>query len=276
MLKSGKTFIAASAITLLGLAPLQAQTTGSPVDSPEAGASDNTQNEANNPLTPKITINFQDYYIPSFNGLDGKDANQFLLRGLIPLKLFGASQLLRFTLPIAHAPTFPTGGAAGVGDLTLMDLFMFPGKPVSFGLGPILVAPTASDDALGTGRWQIGAAGIAVAPQSWGLVGALVTYQQSFADPNGRDDVKVLTAQPIVMYNLPNGFYLRSSAIWSFDFEQENYYIPVGLGIGKVFQIDKKTTANLFIEPQYSVYHHGDATPRWQIFGGINFQFAVD
>ncbi|MGO7897392.1 hypothetical protein ACC719_07945 [Rhizobium ruizarguesonis] len=39
-------------------------------------------NEANNPLTPKITINLQDYYIPSFIDTPGEpEANQFLLRG---------------------------------------------------------------------------------------------------------------------------------------------------------------------------------------------------
>jgi len=76
---------------------------------PSANAQEgNAQNEANNPLTPKVTINLQDYYIPSFKGLPGRDANQFLLRGLIPLKLFDTPQLLRFTLPVANAPTFPT------------------------------------------------------------------------------------------------------------------------------------------------------------------------
>ncbi|WP_246648045.1 hypothetical protein [Rhizobium laguerreae] len=64
-------------------------------------------NEANNPLTPKITINLQDYYIPSFIDTPGEpEANQFL-RGLIPSDMFGLPQLLRFTLPIATSPDVP-------------------------------------------------------------------------------------------------------------------------------------------------------------------------
>ena len=249
---------------------------GLPLGAPAMGQEANTQNEANNPLTPKITINLQDYYIPSFKGLPGRDANQFLLRGLIPLNLFNTPQLLRFTLPIANSPTFPTGSDTGFGDLTLIDLVLIPGKPVSFGVGPLLVAPTASSDALGAGRWQAGAAAVAIAPQHWGLLGGLVTYQHSFARDDGRDPVNLLTVQPIVNHNLPQGFYLRSSAIWNFNFENDTHYIPVGLGIGKVWQVNKDLTVNAFIEPQYTVWRHGDGVPRWQIFGGVNFQFSLN
>lgn len=57
--------------------------------------------KANNPLTPEITINFQDYFRPSLNGATDRSANQFLFRGLLPWKLGEAPQLFRFTLPLA-------------------------------------------------------------------------------------------------------------------------------------------------------------------------------
>jgi hypothetical protein len=243
----------------------------SPTLSQESG----NQNEANNPLTPKITLNLQDYYVSSIIGVPDRSANQFLLRGLVPSDLFGAPQLMRFTLPIATQPTFPSGNDTGLGDLSLMDLFMFPGKTVSFGIGPMLIAPTATSDSLGAGKWQVGAAGVAVAPQDWGLLGGLVTYQQSFAGDDDRVGVTLLTVQPIVFYNLPEEFYLRSSGVWNFNLENDTYYIPVGLGLGKVWQIGKGTTLNTFVEPQYTVMHTGDGAPRWQIFAGLNFQFAL-
>jgi len=232
------------------------------------------QNAANNPLTPKITINLQDYFIPSLYGVPGQ-ANQFLLRGLIPHYLLGAPQMLRFTLPLVTSPTGFGNSETGLGDLTLMDLFMFPGKKVSFGVGPMLVAPTATDDLLGAGKWQAGAAGVLVAPQQWGLIGGLVTYQASFAGDEDREDVSLLTGQPILFYNLPEGFYLRSSATWNFDLESGDYYIPVGFGIGRAMPLSGGTTMNAYVEPQYTVFHQGDGAPQWQIFGGINFQFDV-
>ncbi|MFF0952597.1 hypothetical protein ACFYE9_34735 [Rhizobium leguminosarum] len=234
-------------------------------------------NEANNPLTPKITINLQDYYIPSFIDTPGEpEANQFLLRGLIPSDMFGLPQLLRFTLPIATSPDVPSGYVTGLGDLTLMDLFILPKHgDITLGAGPLLVVPTATDKSLGSGKWQIGAAGVVVAPQSWGLLGALATYQTSFAGVDDREDVSLLTFQPILNINLSDGWYLRSSATWNFNLESGNSYIPVGAGVGKVFQLDKGVTMNAFLEPQYTVWHDGPGAPRWQIFAGVNFQFPV-
>lgn len=234
-------------------------------------------NSANNPLTPKITINFQDYFIPSFIDLpEDKHANQFLLRGLIPSDVFGLPQLIRFTLPVATSPDGTDGYVTGIGDLTLIDLFVLPKVgDVTLAAGPVLVIPTATEDELGSGKWQAGAAGVVVAPQSWGLLAGLVTYQTSFAGSDLRDDVNLLTVQPIVNINLDEGFYLRSSATWNFNMESGASYIPVGLGVGKVFQLEKGITMNAFIEPQYTVWHDGPGAPRWQIFAGVNFQFPI-
>lgn len=234
-------------------------------------------NEANNPLTPKITINLQDYFIPSFIDTPrDPHANQFLIRGLIPSDMFGLPQLLRFTLPIATSPDDPSGYITGLGDLTLMDLFILPKHgDVTLGAGPLLVVPTATDESLGSGKWQAGAAGVVVAPQKWGLLGGLVTYQTSFAGDGDRDDVDLFTFQPILNINLSDGWYLRSSATWNFNLQNGKSYIPVGAGVGKVFQLDKGITMNAFVEPQYTIWHYGVGAPRWQIFAGINFQFPI-
>lgn len=235
-----------------------------------AQADDDT-NSANNPLTAKVSLNIQNYYTPSFYGPLNSDANSLLLRGLIPLNFGGVQQLVRFTLPYSVNPS-PEGYADGLGDLTIFDLFVLPTKGVMLAVGPLFVAPTATNRFTGAGRWQAGAAGAVVAPQSWGLIGSLITYQHSFADDFGRDPVSLLTAQPILFYNLPQGFYLRSSGIWNFDLQNNLGYIPVGLGAGKVMKIGE-VAANFFVEPQYTVYHYGQQVPHWQVFAGMNFQF---
>ncbi|HSV00117.1 MAG TPA: hypothetical protein VLI91_08415 [Roseiarcus sp.] len=123
------------------------------------------------------------------------DANSLLLRGLIPMDVGGFPQLVRLTLPCSVNPS-PEGYADGLGDLTVFDLFVLPSKPVLLAVGPLFVAPTATDRFTGAGRWQAGVAGAAVEPQSWGLVGGLVTYQHSFADDFGREPTSLLTVQP--------------------------------------------------------------------------------
>ena len=245
---------------------------------PGAAAQEASQNEANNPLTPKLTINLQNYYVPDVSGLPGNRwANQFLLRGLIPIDISNIPQLFRFTLPIATAPDYNGGYQTGIGDLTLIDLIPMPlGGGRTLAVGPVVVLPTATDDLLGTGKLQLGAAAALIAPQEWGLLGGLVTYQASVAGSSHRPETSLMTIQPIVNYNLSNGFYLRSSAIMSFDFEGDVNYVPVGFGIGKVWKVSDGVTANAFIEPQYTVWREGVGAPEWQIFAGVNFQFSVE
>lgn len=239
-----------------------------------AAAQDAGQNDANNPLTPKITLNLQDYYVGDLSGVPNTDANQFLLRGLLPHKIGGPGQLFRFTLPIV---TTPTGGGhtTDVGDLTVMDLFVVPKGHLELGGGPLLVAPTAGEHATGAGKWQAGAAGILIAPQKWGLLGGLVTYQHSFAGDSDRADVSLMTLQPLVLYNLPKGWYLRSTATWTFDFEGDTSYIPIGAGFGKVFEVGG-VTLNAFVEPQITAWKdNGVGVPNWQAFVGLNMQFPL-
>jgi hypothetical protein len=231
--------LAALASLAVPLLPLKArsQQSGSQSDVPAstpAQAPAGDVNAANNPLTPKITVNLQDYLLPSLNRLGNRQGNQFLLRGLVPSDAFGVPQLIRFTLPVATTPTFPSGSDTGLGDLTLFDLVVIPKKSVVFGVGPLLVAPTATSRNTGAGKWQAGAAAVAVAPQSWGLLAGLATYQHSFAGDDSRPLAQVVTAQPIVTYNLPEGFYLRSTGIWTFDLGNYTTTVPIGFGAGKV------------------------------------------
>jgi hypothetical protein len=174
-------------------------------DPNSAASSGGDVNAANNPLTPKITVNLQDYFLPDLNRLNDQSANQFLLRGLIPAKIFGLPQVIRFTLPIVTNPTTPSGHVTGLGDFTVFDLLVFPTKEAIFGAGPLLVAPIASNRSLGTAQWQAGAAGVVVLPRSWGQGAILVTYQHSFAGDNSRAVAQVMTTQPIVTYNLNQG-----------------------------------------------------------------------
>ena len=96
-------------------------------------ASSDQTNQANNPLTPKITVNVQDQWAPELYESD-EDTNALLLRGLIPHRLGGPAQLFRFTLPVVTAPT-PSGDTTGLGDLNLIDLFPFKAGGIEIAVG---------------------------------------------------------------------------------------------------------------------------------------------
>lgn len=233
-------------------------------------------NKANNPLTPMFGLNFQDYITTSLYGMDGS-LNNFLLRGIAPHEIGGLPQIFRVTVPYFSVP----GGAGGnhitgVGDINFFDIFLMdPIAGIQFGVGPYFVFPTSTNNQTGAGKWQVGASGIAIYPAEWGLAGALLTYQHDFAGASDRPTQSIFTVQPFLIYNLLEAFYLRSVGIWNFDFGTGNFYIPIGLGVGKVWKLESGTVLNLFAEPQWTVAHSGDGVPQFQLFVGLNLQFPV-
>ncbi len=231
-------------------------------------------NEANSPLTPKITVNFHNYYQNLYHVDD--DADTFMLRTVVPTKILDTVHLFRATLPLVLAPEIGGGQVFGMGDLTITDFIPFKAEGIEFGIGPQLTFPTATRDETGTGKWQAGVAGLVLKPMESGLLGVLVTWQGSFAGPSNRPTQNNLSVQPLLLYNLPEGWYLRSTAICNFQLnEDHNYTIPVGAGVGKVFVLSGGTTVNAFVEPQWTVAHDGDGTPQFQLFIGCNLQFPI-
>jgi hypothetical protein len=261
--RSGSVVLVTLAVSLLSVAAAQ-----------QPSADD--VNKANNPLTPAITVNLQDQGEPELYDLD-QGANSFLLRGVLPHKLGGLPQIIRFTLPVVTTPNQQGGEATGLGDLNFFDLAIVPLKSarMAVGFGPQFTFPTASEMLTGTGKWQAGVAGVAVAPREWGLAGALLTWQHSFAGDGTRTTQDSLVFQPLLLYNLPQGYYLRSTAGWSFDLEQSHYVIPIGTGAGKVWLLHSGTSVNIFAEPQWTVAWSGAGQPHFQVFGGINLQFPL-
>ena len=233
----------------------------------------NQANDANNPLTPKITVNFHNQWAPELYDSD-EDTNAFLLRGVIPHRLGGQGQLFRYTLPVVTAPT-QTGDTTGLGDLNLIDLFPFKAGKVEVAIGPQLTLPTASEDETGTGKWQAGVATIIMAPQHWGLFGSLITWQTSFAGDDDRSDQNSMSFQPLFIYNFPKGWYARSTATMTWDFERNTHVIPIGAGIGKVLLRPSGTSINIFAEPQWTIDHEGVGQPKFQVFAGVNLQFPM-
>jgi len=237
-----------------------------------AFATDPTPEElakANNPLADIKAVNFQNYYISKLYGLGDETANTFWVRGVKPT----GRVLWRASLPLQTVPG-ATESVSGLGDLNVFGAYLAVQDPkLTFGAGPLLVAPTASKDELGAGKWQLGLAAVAFAVPSPKLqYGALLTWQASIAGDDDRRDTSVFVTQVFGMWQIGGGTYLRSAPIWVFDLKTGYYNVPFGFGIGKVVKVDK-TVFNIFIEPQFTILHNGVGQPALQIFTGVNMQF---
>ena len=225
--------------------------------------------QANNPLANMTAFNIQDYYVGDISGTDDR-ANQAWLRFAQPFSI-SDKWLMRASLPIYTGPT-PT---TGIGDFNIFAAYLIDtGNPaVSFGIGPQLTAPTASKDELGSDKWSAGFANVLFnANSKFFQYGYLLTWQASFAGNSDRDNVNLGAFQPFAMLQIGHGTYLRAAPIWSYNFENDDYNIPLGVGVGQVIK-KEKTVYNVFVEPQFSVAHEGSGQPLWQLFFGFNMQF---
>lgn len=227
--------------------------------------------KANNPLADLNAVNFHNYFSPSLYGVSGESANTMNLRPVV----VAGQHIVRATLPIQTTPVGQGQYRSGLGDLNIFDAIKLTpeGAATDFAVGPLLVAPSATNSALGAGKWQAGVATVAIHPMPGGsLVGMLATWQHSFAGDVDRPSAHVATFQPIGTFSIGGGYYFRSTAVCLFDFQNDKYLVPFGLGVGKVLRIGS-AVANAFIEPQFSAYHKGAGLPAFQLFVGLNLQW---
>ncbi|MEN8244471.1 MAG: hypothetical protein ABFS43_06175 [Thermodesulfobacteriota bacterium] len=231
--------------------------------------------QANNPLANMVAFNIQNYYIGELTESD-ENANQLWLRYAQPFSIAETGWLVRASLPVNTYPTPPDQDhETGLGDFNVFAAYLFdmPNPALSVGLGPLLTAPTATEDYLGSKKWSAGFAQIIFDARNRKFqYGYLLTWQASFAGDDDRDNVNVGALQPFGFYQLGGGTYLRTAPIWAYDFESDNYNIPLGLGIGQVIKKGNKVF-NFFVEPQWTVAYDGPGWPEWSIFFALNMQF---
>lgn len=233
--------------------------------------------QANNPLANMKAFNLQNYYIGEISEADSsEDANQFWLRYAQPISLGDTKWIMRASLPVN---TYPTASSdhklTGFGDFNIFAAYLIDmdNPAVSFGIGPQLTAPTSTYGELGSEKWSAGFANVLFNASSPKFqYGYLLTWQHSFAGESDRNTVDIAALQPFLFYQLGSGWYVRSAPIMAYNFENDGYSVPIGVGAGKVIK-KGKTVFNFFIEPQYSIADDGPGWPEWQIFAACNMQF---
>lgn len=248
-------------------APLAAQ--DRPTEAEAAQAAEEERAQANNPLASAYALNLQNYYVPTLFDVPDESINTAWLRGVIPIW----RTVTRASLPLASRPSGSGESTSGLGDFNMFVAYLLVSKPtLSLGLGPLLVVPTATDDALGQGKWQAGAAAVVFYVTRAVQVGGLLTWQGSFAGDSDRPSTSIFATQPFAVWQLGKGTYLRSTGIWSFDLKSGDYSVPIGFGIGQVLKAGG-IVYNIFLEPQFTILHDGAGQPEVQLFAGLNLQF---
>jgi hypothetical protein len=238
---------------------------------PPAPAESNLVKQANAPISSVLQLRLQDSLLADFPGVRGL-GNALTMSMTMPLPEYRLLPLPQLSLLTVPAATTLPDGSTGFGDVRFVDIAVIDaGHAILFGIGPTFVFPTASEPATGLGKWQVGpAAAAAFAPENW-LVGFLAQQVFSFAGDRNRADTNALFLQPFLLYQLGNGWFLRSQPQMVFDWQSGRQTLPLDLGAGRVFAVGRQHV-NCFLEPFWNVSRDGVA-PRYGITFGISLLY---
>jgi len=236
--------------TLSSLALLTALSTGAHGQDTEPTPQDVAQQKLN-PLAYGITLPAQ----WSFGLLAHGEVQPTLnFQPVIPFKLSDDWRIVtRSNASIVHNPE--PDAVTGLGDSNI-SLFLTPAQTGSWvwGVGPIVQFPTATNSALGTGKWCAGPTGALVYASGPWVNGVLVSQLWSFAGPSSRQAVSLMQIEWQVSYTFPDGWYLQSAPTISYDWRApsgQGWTVPVGVDGGKAFKIGSQN-----MSAQIGVYYN--------------------
>lgn len=232
---------------------------------------------AENPISEVISVASQNAIVPN---TEPYRQSSFALdiQPVVPFHLSPDWNLVtRTTIPtLAQVRLSPEQGRSfGIGDINQIFAFTpaHPG-PLIWGAGPVLSYPTASASGFGSGKWNAGPTLVAlVMPGDW-VIGALAHNMWSFAGATDRDRVNLLTLEPFVYYNFPDGSYITSNPTITANWiakGRERWTVPFGGGVGRFFTVQGQA-----IDAQIGVYYNSmrpSSASEWQFRFDVSYIF---
>jgi hypothetical protein len=181
---------------------------------------------------------------------DFAQADTMLFQPVLPMS---KSNVLRPALPLLRTVDAAGNKTTGFGDLLVLDVFLFQLPHATWGVGPVVSLPTATDNQNGSEKYELGP----MAMFMWkgmekNLVGVLGYNTTSVAGESTRADVNKFFFQPIWIRHFKWGYLGWTDQTSSIDWENSSQYsIATGLRFGKVWA--GKTPLNMAIQPYYFI-----------------------
>jgi hypothetical protein len=170
----------------------------------EEASSEELAKKLQNPVADLISVPLQSNW--DF-GIGRADVMRYTLnvQPVIPISLSHSWNLITRTIvPFIHAESPIPGGdsVGGIGDIT-QSFFLSPKDPVGgwiLGAGPVFLYPSASADALGSGKWGAGPPAVVLRQEHGFTFGILANHIWSFAGDDDRPDISSTFLQPCLNF----------------------------------------------------------------------------
>jgi hypothetical protein len=198
--------------------------------------------QTQNPVSSLISVPLQGNW--DF-GLSDRDAVGTLLN-IQPVMPFAISLntnvILRVIMPLTSQPGADGVRVNGMGDV-LTTAFFSPSNAgrIIWGVGPAILLPAATSNALGTEKFALGPSVVALAQPGKVTVGILFSQLWSTSGASDRADVNQTFLQPFVNYNLGSGLSVGAQAEATGNWEADEIWTaPLIFTVSKVTLLGKR------------------------------------
>ena len=235
-------------------------------DIPATLALEEEEVNTNDPTAAAISVSFgwefynwhEDEIAPGVPRPPGND-NNFNSRIVIPM----AKGTLGSPWPIINRFSFANveapGGTSGSGNAEFISLFIpWTWATGKVGLGPAINLP-ADDKQFGSNVWRYGFSGVFLENSLEGRLMWGVLLRQVWGKTNPHNNKVVASAlavQPIVVYQLQDGWYISNGeSPISYHWQKNEFLVPLGFRLGKTIKDKKGGIWNMYGEYRTNVVY---------------------
>lgn len=199
-----------------------------------------------NPVADIINMPFQLNWDENIGPNENIERYQLNIQPVIPIKLNEDWNLIsRTILPVVYQQYdgVDKDDDWGVGDIT--QSFFFTPTPKNpddliLGFGPVIYLPTASEKTLGPDQYGLGPTAVIAKQKNGWTVGALANHIWAVKKKDGDEGINNTFLQPFINYTTPTSVTYSLNTESTYDWNTDDYTIPVNLSATKIIKIDKQ------------------------------------
>lgn len=165
------------------------------------------------------------------------------------------------------------GNEGGLGDIT-QSFFLSPTRLLGgwiVGAGPVFQYPSATDSALGAGKWGAGPTAAALQQNGGWTFGVLANRIWSFAGDSHRERVNMTLVDPFISYTWTNDFTVEFDGESTYDWEQKQWTVPLTAGVSQLATLGKQSVS-VGVDGRWYA-EHAAGGPEWGVVFPVTFIF---
>ncbi len=193
-----------------------------------------------NPIASLISVPLQLNYDSDIGLSDSGERYLLNIQPVVPFSLNDDWNIISRTIfpLVSQDDIYPGAGSqTGLGDV-VQSLFFSPKQPTEsgwiWGIGPVLVLPTATDDLLGTDKWGLGPTVVGLKQSGAWTYGLLANHVWSVAGDEHRQDISATFLQPFLSYTTKEAVTFALNTESTYDWESEQLALPINAIVTKV------------------------------------------